>query len=49
MTAAKTCTHLNCHPNHVVFVKSLIHIGQGKVVFRCWLLFHYHVYGTKGS
>jgi hypothetical protein len=25
MTAAKTCTHLNCHPNHVVFVKSLIH------------------------
>jgi hypothetical protein len=27
MTAAKTCTHLNCHPNHVVFVKSLIHIG----------------------
>jgi hypothetical protein len=27
MTAAKTCTHLNCHPNHVVVVKSLIHIG----------------------
>jgi hypothetical protein len=27
MTVAKTCTHLNCHPNHVVFVKSLIHKG----------------------
>jgi hypothetical protein len=27
MTVGKTCTHLNCHPNHVVFVKSLIHIG----------------------
>jgi hypothetical protein len=27
MTAAKTCTHLNCHPNHVVIVKSLIQKG----------------------
>jgi hypothetical protein len=27
MTVAKTCTHVNCHPNHVVFVKSLIHKG----------------------
>jgi hypothetical protein len=27
MTVAKTCTHLNCHPNHVVLVKSLIHKG----------------------
>jgi hypothetical protein len=27
MTAAKTFTHLNCHPNHVVFVKTLIQKG----------------------
>jgi hypothetical protein len=27
MTVGKTCTHLNCHPNHVVYVKSLIHKG----------------------
>jgi hypothetical protein len=27
MTAAKTCTHFNCHPNHVAFVKSLIPKG----------------------
>jgi hypothetical protein len=27
MTVAKTCTHLNYHPNHVVYVKSLIHKG----------------------
>jgi hypothetical protein len=49
MTAAKTYTHLNCHPNHVVFVKWLLQNGWGKVVSRCWLFFHYHVYGTKGS
>jgi hypothetical protein len=27
MTAAKTYTHLNCHPNHVVFVKWLLQNG----------------------
>jgi hypothetical protein len=27
MTVAKTYTHLNCHPNHVVFVKTLVHKG----------------------
>jgi hypothetical protein len=35
MTVAKTCTHLNCYPNHVVFVKSLIQKGEGQVVSRC--------------
>jgi hypothetical protein len=35
MTAAKTCIHLNWHPNHVVFVNSLVHKGKGKVVSRC--------------
>jgi hypothetical protein len=27
MTVAKTYTHLNCHPNHVVFVKTLLQKG----------------------
>jgi hypothetical protein len=35
MTVAKTYTHLNCHPNFVVFVKALLHKGLGKDVSRC--------------